>query len=418
MPTGGNMKIALMGPFGFGNLGDAASQQAMIEAIRWRIPGVQIVGISQNPEDTEARHGIQSYPISRLAREGGLTENDAFVLVRHRSIGARLRTVIARALLEFRVVARSIKNLKGCDWLIVSGGGQLDESYGGPFGHPYALLKWAVIARWVRARFAVVSVGAGPLNSRLGIFFVKRMLRLSEYTSFRDGDSRDLMASLGHAKRDPVFPDLAHSLTLSRDGTKGETITVGRIVGLGVIDYADPRSWPVPDGERYQAYLTKLAEVVQWILARGYSVKLLRSMTGADLSVAQDLVDRVKARISGFDEKRITVQSGETVDELMETMAGTGIVIASRFHGVLLAHVLERPVIALSYHRKVTTLMKDMGHADYCLDIKNFTVADLIEKFKALEQHRGALVDQIRAKEHEYRQALEQQYDLLFGQRG
>ena len=31
--------------------------------------------------------------------------------------------------------------------LVVAGGGQLDEEWGGSWGHPYALMKWAVLAR-------------------------------------------------------------------------------------------------------------------------------------------------------------------------------------------------------------------------------------------------------------------------------
>ena len=58
-------KIGLLGPYGFGNLGDAAIQQAMVQHIKQHIPDGQIYGFSLNPEDTFNRHGIQSFLINR-----------------------------------------------------------------------------------------------------------------------------------------------------------------------------------------------------------------------------------------------------------------------------------------------------------------------------------------------------------------
>lgn len=50
--------VALLGPYGLGNLGDAATQEAAIAGIKRNWPKAEIVGISLNPEDTKERYGI------------------------------------------------------------------------------------------------------------------------------------------------------------------------------------------------------------------------------------------------------------------------------------------------------------------------------------------------------------------------
>ena len=70
MTSGRRRKIALMGPFGFGNLGDGAIQDAAIANIRRICDACDLYGISQNPEDTQRRHGIPAFPINRKPRVG------------------------------------------------------------------------------------------------------------------------------------------------------------------------------------------------------------------------------------------------------------------------------------------------------------------------------------------------------------
>ena len=62
--------IGLMGPFGFGNLGDAAIQQAIIQHLYERYPQAKVIGFWLNPQDTEMRHNIWDYSVGRIASYG------------------------------------------------------------------------------------------------------------------------------------------------------------------------------------------------------------------------------------------------------------------------------------------------------------------------------------------------------------
>src|SRR5579862_175697 len=57
-------RIGFVSPYTGGNLGNAAIITATIENIKKRIPGVEIVGITLNPNDTARRHGIEAFPLA------------------------------------------------------------------------------------------------------------------------------------------------------------------------------------------------------------------------------------------------------------------------------------------------------------------------------------------------------------------
>ena len=46
--------------------------------------------------------------------------------------------------------------------------------------------------------------------------------------------------------------------------------------------------------------------------------------------------------------------------------------------------LLSKPVIAISFHHKCSSLMSDMGLSEYCHDINQMNADTLIEQFQAL----------------------------------
>src|SRR5216683_1426388 len=56
-------KIGLLDHMGWGNMGDAAIQEAFIANIKSRLPHALLIGFSLYPDDTRKRHNIVSYPI-------------------------------------------------------------------------------------------------------------------------------------------------------------------------------------------------------------------------------------------------------------------------------------------------------------------------------------------------------------------
>ena len=103
--------------------------------------------------------------------------------------------------------------------------------------------------------------------------------------------------------------------------------------------------------------------------------------------------------------------------QLVEEIARTDIVVATRFHNVLLGLMLKRPVVAISYHPKIASLMEAMDLSQYCQDIEHLDVAGLIRQFSELERNRSTVQALIERKTAECRRALDEQYDAVFERR-
>ncbi len=260
--------FALVTPYTGGNLGDGAIQEAVIWNIRKRFPSAAIFGITLNPADTVERHGILSYPIAGVSRRqysvvpgsrvestpagGWPSSRKPGVWGRVGKSLASVPVQVARFLLprgwpwlarcEITHIVNGFRFIKDVNFLIISGGGQLDDFFGGPWGHPYALLKWTVLARLRGIRPIFLSVGFGELDSRLSRLFIRTALSLASYRSYRDTGSRDLMKCAGFRRDDPVYPDLAYSLPLNRSHNSQDHRRAGRVVGLSPFCYCHPRS--------------------------------------------------------------------------------------------------------------------------------------------------------------------------------
>jgi polysaccharide pyruvyl transferase WcaK-like protein len=435
------ISIALLAPYSGANLGDAAIQEAVIQNVRRRYPDAYISGITANPVFTAARHGIPCFPIAARSLEiasrlQGESEGAARASERSErsSLRARARElakgvpvvgpVLRRAARVGRWVwaarrevvhlAQGLRFALHLDAIVVAGSGQLDDEWGGAWAHPYALFKWALLSRIAGAQFVVLSVGAGLLRSSMSRWFVRGALRLACYRSYRDPGSKALLRDLPFTHEDRCWPDLAFSLPREEARQSARRGNEGlRCVGVSPIAYGHPQHWPIADRTVHERYLSELTGFVAALAAQERQVVLFAT-GGVDRLIVRELVARLNAGPQeGISQGSLRVARGSTLEELLAELEGVDGVVASRLHGVILAHLLDKPTLAVSFDRKVAAHMQDMGMERYCLDLHAVDRAALAHTFAQLEQDarsvRAALDDARRAM----REALDLQYDAV-----
>jgi len=399
--------ISFFGNFGTQNLGNEYTLQAIIHNVHKYLPDAKVNCICTDPEDVSARHGVSASLISYRYDKGyrSRARRDTLII-------RWLRRFLIRLPLEFIQWLKAFRTLKGTSMLVMTGTGMLGDFGIGPFDLHYEILKWSVLAKLRGTKLLFVSVGAGPIAHPLSRLIVKLAISMADYRSYRDSFSKEYLASIGFdTKDDFVYPDLAFSLRppIPASGSRRP-----RVIGLGLMDYYGKGSTAEYDETAYQGYLDTVTTFVAWLLDRKYTIRLLIGDVSYDQRVTGDVIKRLKERGTNYREGQIIDDPVSSVEQLIAQLAATDIVIATRFHSVLLALMLNKPVVALSYHEKIASLMAGVGMAEYCQRIDQLDVGRLIELFNKLEQNVGSIKPLIEQKTGEYGRALEQQYTHIF----
>jgi polysaccharide pyruvyl transferase WcaK-like protein len=404
--------ITFFGNFGTRNLGNECTLRAIVQNTRKHLPSAVVNCVCTGPEETAETHGIPAVLISyRFAKGSDRPPSSDNALKR------LIRRLVIRVPLEIGEWLRAYRTLENTDMLVMTGTGMLGDFGISPLGLHYEILKWSIVAKLRRRKLLFVSVGAGPIEHPLSRWIVKTALALADYRSYRDQFSHDYLEFIGFdASSDPVYPDLAFSLLsaepsitppLKRDGD-------GRVVGLGLMEYyGQHRS--AEDGERiYRRYIERVARFAGWLLEQGHTVRLLVGDLAFDGRVKGDLLRVLEDAGARCDPARIIDEPIASPDDLLGQLAKTDIVVATRFHNVLLALMLGRPVIALSYHEKLRSLMAAVGAAEYSVDAEELDVPGLIERFGRLSEDES-FTSSMRQQADANRSALDEQYARMFG---
>ncbi len=413
-------KIALLHHTGGGNLGDDATLDVVIHTIGRRWPDATITALSMNPDDTTKRHGIPAYPIRTHTWVLGYTpakmepirgRKQGFIVRYVRSISAVVIRFPRAIFRELAFLDASLRIMRSFDLLVISGGGQLTER-SGPWGFPYAIFTRFLMARAARIRCVFLNVGAGPLNHPLSKFFVTRALFAADYVSFRDEQSQALAHDIGFTGTSQVFPDNVYSLEVPSPAVSSARRDQP-IVGIAPMPYpfCDPREHPSDHQIIYEDFIAKFAIFASSLAKHSYSLALFGSDTGADPVAIEDLRTVLRSRHNFYTPPYDPVDS---VSGLLSRMSRMDYVVTCRFHGVVFAHLLNKPVLAISHHPKVANLMKAIGLSKYCVDIRTFDPIRLTDTFASLVSDTEEVKSRMAASVASYRSQLVIQFDDLF----
>jgi polysaccharide pyruvyl transferase WcaK-like protein len=102
-----------------------------------------------------------------------------------------------------------------------------------------------------------------------------------------------------------------------------------------------------------------------------------------------------------------------SVDQLLSQLSMVDVVVSCRFHNLLLALMLGKPVFAISYHAKFQPLMASVGLGEFCQDIEHIDVDTLIEKVIVLEENASTTKQHIGREIISFRDALDEQYHRI-----
>lgn len=334
--------MLLLGDFGGGNIGNEASLEAAVLELRRQSPKATFLLVCTEPDLARAVHRLPTRALRPVVP--GL----------HRVPIRAVRGLVDAAAEPFRFV-RAAWILLGADAVVVPGTGILDDFGVRAREMPLTLFTWTLAARAMRRPFVFSVVGAGPIDDRWSRMWLRAAAGLAARVSFRDSRSRLFMESLGRDVRgDAVRSDLAFAIPCPA-APPARSLGERGTVGLGVMSYG---GWSgSTSGPQFEAYLRLMGEVIDGLLAREHRIQFMVGQPN-DYKAVGVLVARSVARGVARDE--LSVREILDFRALLTAVGDTDCVIATRYHNVVAAIMMERPVISLSYAHKNASLLADL----------------------------------------------------------
>lgn len=397
--------IAFFGLFGIGNIGNEASLSTALHAARQLDPAAELVCVCPHPDVVRTQHDVTAVPTHQAAHRGPRPDTPS---------GPRLFRLAQRPLYEIARWISVYRFLRQVDHVLIPGTGILDDFGERPQGMPYHLFRWAVAARLAGKPFAFVSVGAGPITHPLSRILMKSAVKLSTYCSYRDNVSCSYMAGIGATSpTSPVMPDIVFALPRP----KPSPAPSGMTIGLGIMTYYGWANDADNGDGIFRTYIDNMSTIACRLLDEGHAIRILTGERCDRLGVEALLESIQHRRGSAFGADVVVDEPIGSMSDLLEQIGRTDAVIGTRYHNVVGALMMNRPVISLGYAAKFVDVMDSVGLGRYCHNAETVepeaVLRDLHELLSRWQDHSPA----VEAGNQKFIRLLEAQFKAVIGSR-
>jgi polysaccharide pyruvyl transferase WcaK-like protein len=178
--------------------------------------------------------------------------------------------------------------------------------------------------------------------------------------------------------------------------------------------YCDPRRYWEGDHKKYSDFIQNLALFGSQLIQDQHRLRIFSTDISFDAEAIEDLTFALKRSSSVASPEWIRQDTVAGIHDLLSQMSEVDYVVTCRFHGVVFAHLLNKPVLAISHHPKVSTLMADFGLSEYCVDIRAIDPDSLAALFRRMADNQKDIKTRMAAQVKCRRDILDKQFDELF----
>ncbi|KAB2490580.1 polysaccharide pyruvyl transferase family protein [Priestia endophytica] len=344
------MRVGIIGNYGHDNNGDEAILSGILTQLNTLgIRKGEIVIFSNNPSNTESRYNIKAVPL--LHKKGN------FILS------------------VLHTVKQSFKIMKDLDLLIIGGGGLLMDMYkrDAPLYSTLGLLGY-----YAKCRVVIYGVGAGPITTKAGKFFIKTLANKADSISVRDVKSKELLKDIGIRKEIDIIGDPAFAIEPVRKRSKTNEL---KKVAVTAVPYFSKQYWPQRDDSKYEAYVKGMAQNLDELIEKkGATVTFFSTKYPQDVEVTREIYDMMTY-------KQFVRLKDENLhpDEMVKLCAEQDLIIGTRLHSLILSVVASTPVLGVGYHHKVEHFLQALGKEEHFVEIGALQEKDtFLQKVQAM----------------------------------
>jgi polysaccharide pyruvyl transferase WcaK-like protein len=394
-------RVALFGWFGAENLGNEASLAAGLSLIGRTHPEYTPVVVCAAPHVVSEQHGVDAVAISMAGAFDRL------------ATAPRPLRLALRPLVEVARWGAAWRFARTVDAFVVPGTGVLDDFGVKPYQMPYQLFRWCAVAKMARRPWSFVGAGAGPIENPASRWLLRRTVRWARLVTYRDEASRAFMESIGEpSSLETLQPDLAFALTRPVDRRLPER--AGMEVGLGLMAYYGWRDDRQAGAQTFERYVLEMTEIARRLIESGRIVRVLVGQTVDEVAVSA-FAQGIERAVGPQWKRSVVIERIADFSDLLNQVAYTDAVIATRYHNVIAGLMMARPVVAVGYADKFSELMGSIGLGDFCHDVERVEASKVLDDLETLLARSDQVASELTEHNRRYSHAVEASFAAVLG---
>jgi polysaccharide pyruvyl transferase CsaB len=304
-------RILLSGYYGFGNTGDEAILASTVKALRKARPGLDIMVLSKDPEQTCTSYGVKAFQRMDIFQVG--------------------------------------KAINQAD-LVVFGGGSLLQDVTSLRSLIY-YLSIIQLSHLLGKPVVVYANGIGPISSRIGRTLTRHTLSKAKAITVRDAESKAELQRLGVPLEIKVTADPAFLLDPSPEELADSILKQHGIDPAKSIVWLALRQMNLPPW-----LMDHLADLVVWLRQEGYEPGFL-AMQERDLAVAHDLNRRLVSANAG----PLGTVWGISPEDALSLLGKAEYCLGMRLHTLILSARAGVPFMGIEIDPKIGAFCRSAG---------------------------------------------------------
>lgn len=365
-------RLLIAGYYGYANTGDEAILAAMLQDLRALRPDLEVVVVSGDPEDTAARHRVQS-----------VAAND---------------------------IPAILDAVQDVDAVLLGGGGIFHDHWGCPTdslltrdhaGIPF-YAAFPLLAGLMGRPCMIYAVGVGPLLSAEASRLTHTAFAQATLATVRDEESLGILRKGGvngtevRLTADPAFglrPDEAAGRMILTDfGADPGRPRVAVCLRPWETDVS-PDSWAEKVAAALDAFIEQTGAFLVFV---PFHTLPGHEMTD-DVGVAERVADRMTASSSAA-----VLRGRPTPEVVAGVVAACDLVVGMRLHSLIFAGIAAAPAVGLVYDPKVLNVMRQLGLEEYAVSLDD--VDRLGERMATAWERREEISAELAARRAGLRQ--------------
>lgn len=370
--------IYVSGGWGYGNKGDNAIFEGMLQTFRSRFAQYRLCVTSFSPKETREQHGLTAHK----------SIHNLLAIRRPLSIFRWIAVAIWRAtnhkVMLSPALAFHIQLIGSSEAIVMGGGGYFNDEWPDMLRALYVTVDMAKVTN---TPVVIYGQTIGPFSEETINNSLKHYIKHISRIAYRDIQSHKILTRAGVPEsKMTLSADEANLLSTSSENSPSVTESANGNLLIGVMAQRfRPHlgvHGPTPLG-RITSKVQYMSELAKALISLAKVIPnanflFIPSTTWDEATCREVYGELVKA---GINTARFL--SDPTADQFIRACQSVDLMISTNMHPVILATTAEKPSVAISYHYKLDDFMASIGLEQFTVRIDDFdikTVVLLVQK--------------------------------------